>query len=890
MTDKIYLIDGAGYIFRAYYALQRMNLRASSGLPTGAIHGFANMLLKLIEDAKPEYLAVIFDLPGPTFRNEIYKEYKANRVEPPEDLVPQFSYIGKLVDALNIKKYDRDGYEADDIIATIAKRCERAGLEVVIVSGDKDMCQLISDRIKMLDTMKGSELIDSKKVEEKWGVPPDKFTELQGLMGDSSDNIPGIPGIGPKTASKLISQFGSIENLLTNIDKLKGKQRESVEKYYEQAILSRRLAEMKEIEDFEFDLEEIAIKKPHLDILIPLLKELELQRVLSKFVEEEERKLDYRTIYDNEEFDDFFKELKIQKSFCIDTETTSELPLKAELVGISFSWKKDCGFYIPVGHISEVLSKKQLPLDFVLQKLKPVLESSEYKKIGQNIKYDYIVFRNYEIDMKGIDFDTMLASYVMNPEKRQHNLDSLALEHLDHNMIHFKDLVSKKTGKKTFAEVDIETASTYSCEDADITLQLKERFDPQIEKKGFEKLYRKLELPLIEVLAEMEITGIKIDFGIFRELKTDITSKSEILEKQIYETAGLTFNINSPQQLADVLFNNLNLPVIRKSKTGPSTDFKVLKQLSSMHPVPDMILEYRSHSKILSTYINALPGLAHPQTRRIHTSFNQTVTATGRLSSSDPNMQNIPIRTPDGRKIRRGFIPETGCKFISADYSQIELRILAHITQDKELIDAYNNGLDVHARTASALFGVPEDQVTSQMRDNAKTVNFGIIYGMSAFRLNNELGVPMQEAQRYVDEYFKKYAGVSQYIEITKEFARKHGYVETLMGRRRYTPEINSKNYNIREGAGREAVNTTIQGTAADLIKVAMLNIYKKLKAENKANRMLLQVHDELLFEVPEDEVESMKSMIKEEMESAIQLSIPLKVSIGVGDNWDEAH
>ncbi|MBU1627499.1 DNA polymerase I [bacterium] len=890
MTNKIYLIDGAGYIFRAYYALQRMNLMSSKGEPTGAINTFTSMLLKLLDEEKPEYVAVIFDLPGPTFRHEIYQDYKANRKETPEDLVSQFPHIRNIVDYLNIKKYEREGYEADDIIATIARRCAREGMEVVIVSGDKDMCQLVSDKIKLLDTMKSPELIDETKVIEKWGVPPDKFTELQGLMGDTSDNIPGIPGIGPKTATKLIAEYGTIENLFNNRHKIKGKLHDLVQEYYEQAIISRKLAEMREIDDFDFHLDDIAKKEPNLERLIRLLKNLQLQKHLARFTENIERKIDYKIVSTPEELDLFLNELKAQKTFSIDTETTSEFPVQAELVGISFSWEKDKGYYIPVGHVYQDMTQKQLPRNMVLEKLKPILESDDYKKIGQNIKYDYIVFRNYGIFMKNIEFDTMLASYVMNPEKHQHNLNALALEHLDHKMIPFSDLVSKKTGKNNFSEVDIQSATEYSCEDADITLQLKEKFEPVLEKRSLKNLFHELEMPLIEVLAEMEITGIKINPAIFHDLRIELTAKLNDLEKQIFDIAGFNFNINSPQQLAEVLFSKLNLPVIKKSKTGPSTDFKVLKQLSAMHPVPNMILEYRSLAKLLSTYINALPMLVNPKSGRIHTSFNQTVAATGRLSSSDPNMQNIPVRTPDGRKIRQGFIPDQGCKFISADYSQIELRILAHITQDKELIDAYNNNLDVHARTASALFGVPEDQVTPKMRDNAKTVNFGIIYGMSAFRLNTELDIPMQEAQRYVNEYFKKYAGVKEYIEITKEFARKHGYVETLMGRRRYTPEINSKNFNIREGAGREAVNTTIQGTAADLIKVAMLNIYKKLKAENKVNRMILQVHDELLFEVPESDVEPMKSLIKSEMESAISLSIPLKVTMGVGNNWDEAH
>ena len=880
----LYLIDGNSYIYRAYHAVR--SLATSKGLPTNAIYGFTNMLLKIVKEKKPDYLAIAFDTKGPTKRHIEYEQYKAHRPEMPKDLIPQIPYIHKLVEAFNIPAILMEGYEADDIIGTISKKMEK-DFDVVIVTGDKDMLQLISQNIKIYDTLK-EKVYEEKDVVERFGVAPDKVVEVMGLMGDASDNIPGVHGIGEKTATALIAEFGSIENLLSNIDKIKKpKLAEALKGSADIARLSRELATIILDCPIEINLNKYKKKEPDNAILLSLLKELEFTSLLKQISVEasslEEKK--YSTVLKEDALLQLIKKIREKGELSIDTETTSEAPMLAEIVGISISIEKDEGFYIPVSH-RYLGVPEQLKIEWVLNQLKPLLEDDKIKKIGQNIKYEIIVFKNHGIGLSGISFDTMVASYLLNPNKYSHGLDNIALEYLNHIMTTFKDVTGSGKGQKNFSEVDIETATNYSCEDADITYQLTKLLNPMLKEQGLDKLFYDVELPLIPVLARIEMNGVKVDTDFLNSLSKEVDALLNDLVKRIYSLAGGEFNINSPKQLSEVLFTRLGLKPVKKTKTGHSTDEEVLTTLASQHELPKELLNYRQLTKLKSTYIDALPRMVHPKTKRIHTSLNQTVTSTGRLSSSEPNLQNIPIRTELGKRIREAFVAEEGKILISADYSQIELRILAHLSNDEVLTDAFKKDEDVHTRTAAELFNVEPDKVDSNMRRFAKTVNFGIVYGMSPYGLSSDLGIPVDEAKAYIDNYFVHYKGVKEFIDKTIAEAKEKGYVTTILNRKRSIPELISANGATRNFGERMAVNTPIQGSAADLIKMAMINIDNRLDKERLKSMMILQVHDELVFEVIEDELEIIKELVKKEMENVMPMSVPIKVDIGTGKNW----
>ncbi len=889
-NERVYLIDGSSYIYRAYFAIR--HLSNSKGEATNAVYGFTNMLLTLLREEKPDRVAVVFDAKGPTFRKDLYPEYKANRSAMPEDLVPQIPLIKSIVRAFNLPALELSGYEADDIIATLAKRYADQGLDVTVVTGDKDLMQIVGERVRLLDTMK-KKVSGRDEVIERFGVPPEQVLEILGLAGDSSDNIPGVPGIGEKTASSLIQEFGSIENLLANIDQVKGKKRqENLREFADQARLSRQLADL--IYDLEIDvnLEELALVEPDRDALVALFKDLEFPKLLQEFTAkplQNSKSGDYLAVLTEDELDSMIAKLKTAGRFAIDTETTSLVAVQAELVGLSFATQPNHGWYVPVGH-SYLGVPQQLDRQLVLEKLRPLLEDSHYQKIGQNIKYDALVLRNAGIELTGIDIDTMVLSYVTHPQAKSHSLDALAAEHLNHQMVPYSAMTGKGKKQICFSEVEVEKAVRYAAEDADITWQLAEKLLPQLPAEKGEKLFREVEMPLVEVLTRMEWCGIRIDADFLGELSGQLTQKLAVLEGEIHALAEGAFNINSPKQLGEILFEKLGLPKGKKTKTGWSTNVDVLKSLAEEHEVAAKILEYRSVSKLKNTYTDALPKLLNPATGRLHTSFNQAVTATGRLSSSDPNLQNIPIRTTEGRRIREAFIPEEGWILLSADYSQVELRVMAHMADVPALKESFVAGEDIHKRTASEIFNVFPEMVTDEMRRQAKTINFGVLYGMGAFSLAKDLGIGRAEAQQFIDHYFERYPAILRYLEDKKAEAREYQYVTTLLGRRCAIPEINSKNGAVRSYAERNAINYPIQGSAADIIKVAMVNIDKRLSAEPLQSRMLLQVHDELVFEVPDNELDQVRELIRVEMETAVDLDVPLKVDIGIGKNWAEAH
>ena len=881
--EKLYVIDGNAYIHRAFHALPP--LTNSSGRMVNAVYGFTRMLLKILRQEKPDYLAVCFDFPAPTFRHKEFVEYKAARKETPDELKEQIPLAHKIVKALNIPLFEKQGYEADDLISTLSGKASKEGIETIIVTGDKDALQLVDDSVKVLNEPKNI-LYTEKIVKEKMGIPPAQITDLMGLMGDASDNVPGVLGIGPKTGTELIQKFGSLENLYRNLSKVRDKLREKLEKGKEKAFLSKRLVTLVKDVPVEVDIRECQIGEFNREELLKLLQELEFKTLIMELVPQEEKhKVDYKGIFNQKEFEALLEKLKKAPIFSLDLETTSPDPMRATIVGISFALEPYAACYIPVAH-NYLGAPKQLEKKYVLEKLKPVLENDKIKKYGQNIKYDLIVLKREGIDLHGIYFDSMIASYVLNPSKMNHNLNDIALEYLNYKMTPTSELIGKGKKSITMDIVETERVIPYACADADIVLRVARIMEKEMKDKGLDKLFYEVEMPLLEVLAEMEMNGVIIDMDYLAELSRDFSVRLREVEKEIYKSAGQEFNINSPKQLSFILFEKLKLPVVSRTKTGPSTSEEVLLQLVEKHKLPYLIIEYRELQKLKSTYIDAFPGMVNPQTGRLHTSFNQTVTATGRLSSSEPNLQNIPIRTEDGRKIRRAFIPDKGSVFVSADYSQIDLRVLAHISGDESLRDAFLHNEDIHRRTAAEIFGVPQKDVTPELRRIAKTVNFGLSYGMSPYGLSQDLEISQFEAKRYIDNYFKKYKGVKDYIERIIIQARKDGFVTTLLHRRRYLPEINSKNGNVRGFAERTAINTPIQGTSADIIKVAMIRITQKIKAKGLKAKMSLQIHDELLFEVPEEEVDELSRLAKEEMEKAVSLDVPVVVDIKKGKNW----
>ncbi len=886
----IYLIDGTAYIYRAYHAIRRLS--NSKGFPTNAVFGFTRMLLKLIEDKSPEYIVMCFDSKGPTFRHEMYDKYKANRPPMPEDLSVQIPFIKKVVKGFNLPIIELPGYEADDLIGTLARVAGENGYSVVMVTGDKDFMQLVSENSVIWDPMK-TITIDNEYIKTTFNIQPYQFIDVMGLSGDSADNVPGVPGIGRKTALKLITAYGSMDNLYQNITEIKGKkQKENLMAYKEQALLSRKLVTIETHVDIDFSINEYSLIPPDNAVLSGLYKELDFTQLMEQVsIQSDLSHKDYHSIQTMDALDDLVSSLEKSGIFAIDTETTSLNPLEAELVGFSFSIKENEAFYIPCRHDYPGVSE-QLDLKEVLKRLKPVLENPEIKKIGQNIKYDWMVLSSHGADIKGVAFDTMLASYLINPSKRAHGLDRIALDFLNHRTITYEDVTGKGKSAKCFSSVEIEKAVPYACEDADITLMAKNILEQEVKSMGLTELFETVEMPLVPVLKRMETRGICVDREKLHELSGSFENQLQELVTGIYEMAGEEFNINSPKQLGEILFEKLNLPVQKKTKkkTGYSTDVDVLTTLSRQHELPALILKHRTLAKLKSTYTDALLELINPRTNRIHTSFNQTVTATGRLSSSNPNLQNIPIRTEEGRKIREAFVPDKGWHLVSADYSQVELRILAHYSDDPILIKAFIDDEDIHTRTASEVFQVFPSMITSDLRYQAKTINFGIIYGMSPFGLSKQLEITQKTAKTYIDNYFARYKGVRQFIDRTILEAREKKRTSTLLGRIRLLPDIDSSNRNVREFAERTAMNTPIQGTAADLIKLAMIKVDRVLMERDLKSFMLLSVHDELIFEVPPDELDEVKNLVKEIMEGIWDLKVPLKVNINSGKNWAEAH
>lgn len=893
----LYLIDGNSYIYRAFFAIR--GLSNSKGLMTNAAYGFTNMLMKVVNEKKPDYLAVCFDPKGKTTRHEVFADYKATRPTMPEGLIPQIAYIHRIVDAFNIPVLMVDRLEADDVIAAVARKAANAGFDVTLITGDKDLFQLIGEGVKIYDTMK-EEVYGPEECVKKFGVTPAQIPELLGLMGDTSDNIPGVPGVGPKTALELISEFGTIENLLSNLDKVKKpKLRENLANHIEDARLSRKLVELDMELPEDVELEGLKRRAQKSDELISVFKELEFTALL-KFVTHDEaapQTAEYITIKDEKVLRSLMAEAKKAGRMAVNTETTSWLPMDGDAVGISFCLAEGKAYYVPFGHVATdsgdlfpARVEGQLVQEQVIGIMRPVLEDEGVKKYGHNIKYDIIVLKNLGVELKGVAFDAMVGSYLLNPGRANHSLENVCLEYLSHKKMTIAEVIGTGMKQIPFSQVEIKAATRYAAERADMASRLSGILMDKLKQEELWKLFEEMELPLIFVLAEMEINGIYVDRDYLREMSKELAQTLDGLIKKIYALAGEEFNINSPKQLAVILFDKLGLTPLRKTKSGFSTDEEVLKTLAVGHELPAEILNYREIYKLKSTYVDALQRIINRRTGRVHTSFNQAVAATGRLSSSEPNLQNIPIRGEIGRRIRKAFSAPPGRVLISADYSQVELRILAHLAQDASFIDSFRNDEDIHTRTSSEIFNIAPEAVTAEMRRNAKAINFGIIYGLSAFGLSGQIGVHPKEAQKYIDAYFERHAGVKAYIERTLEEVRERGYAVTIFGRKRPIPELNSDNKMTRSLGERLAVNTPIQGSAADLIKVAMINLRRRLADEAPDAKMILQVHDELVVEAPANDAEKLKAVVKEEMENAVRLDVPVKVDVGSGPDWGEAH
>ncbi len=886
MSETVYLIDGSAYIYRAYHAVAP--LTNSEGMPTHAVFGFLNILKRMLKDKKPQYLAVAFDMRGPVFRHEMYADYKANRPPMPDDLAVQIPYIKELVHAMNIPCFETQGIEADDIIASSAKLLEEQGYNVVVVSGDKDLLQLVNERTVMWDPMK-NKVMDIAAVEEKYNVKPTQLLDCYALMGDSSDNVPGVPGIGPKTAEKLINQHQSLEGVYEALDGMKkSKMKERLAENKDEAYLSRDLIRLKYDADVPADLAAYAFKEGDTGKLQDLFTRLGFKSMVKENTESKPVPTDgFKLVQTEESLKNLLEKLEKTSLLVIDTETTSLDVSKATLVGISLCTDLESAWYIPVGHIQEdgELQAGQLQQSLVLDALKPFLESDALPKLGHNIKYDYSVLRkSCDLTMQGPLYDSMIAAYLVQPGRRSLKLDELCLER-GYELTPFSAVVDDPKKENCFAYVSIEDACKYSCEDVFGALVLWQDYEKQLEELEEYALFSNVETPLIPILAEMEIAGISVSKQVLGQLEEEFQTELDSLQEEIHGLAGYTFNLNSPKQLGVLLFEELELPHGRKTKTGYSTDMKVLEKLATKHEIPAKIMRYRILAKLQSTYVLKLKKLINPKSGRVHTSFNQTVTATGRLSSSNPNMQNIPIRTEEGNRIRGAFIPGKDKVFLSADYSQIDLRVLAHYSQDEALLHAFRHGEDIHARTASELFAVSPLLLTSEMRRVAKSINFGIVYGMSAFGLSNQLNISRKEASRFIDKYFHLYSGVQTFMKNIVAQAGEDGYVTTLLNRRRMLPEINIKNKTRREFAERTAINTPIQGTAADIIKLAMIKVVPSLKKENLSARLLLQIHDELVFELPESELEKTKEVVRVAMEEALTLDVPLVVNFETGNS-----
>ena len=930
--ERLFLFDGMSLAYRAYFALISRPLVNSKGLNTSAIYGFTTSLMKILEDEQPDHIAVVFDTKEPTFRHKRYAPYKATREKMPEDMASQMEMLKKVVEAFAIPIVEVPGFEADDVIGTIAKRAELEAVETFMVTGDKDFMQLVSPLVKIYKPgTKGidAEVVDEDGVRARFGVEPAQVVDVLALMGDKSDNIPGVPGIGEKTAIDLVQRFGNIDVLYGDLTVIgKPALKEKLEENRELALLSRELVTIDTNVPLPINFHELKASQPLAGRLRELFTELEFKSLLARLpssgtaapltpapeVRAAEKNIttrphSYRIVTSVKELRELVKTFLGASSVVIDTETTSRDAMGAELVGISLCAEPHSASYIPVqetqsagettaGEANDFFSHRPkrrdfsagLPLEEVRNALRPLLDGASPRKCGQNIKYDMLVLRNHGFEIGSVPFDTMVASYVLQPEG-QHGLDALALEHCNYRTVSYRDLTGSGKNQLHLRDVELERLADYSAEDADLTCELMEKLSRDLKREGMMELCERVEFPLIPVLADMEFTGVALDRAFLGEMAKDLETQIRTLVSAIHGLAGGPFNINSTQQLASVLFDRLKLPTIRRTKTGFSTDISVLETLRRAHPIIEKLLEYRQLSKLKSTYVDALPKLVNTRTGRVHTSFNQTIASTGRLSSSDPNLQNIPARTDLGREVRKAFVAgREGWGILAADYSQIELRIMAHVSEDPGLRMAFERNEDIHASTASRIFGVPQADVTKEMRRQAKTVNFGIMYGLGPYGLASRLDIPQSKAREIITTYFSHYPGVSAYVASTVARTKRDGCVSTLLGRRRFLPEINSRNQNVRQNAERQAINMPIQGTAADMIKLAMINIHRELARGEFAARMILQVHDELVFELPKEEVNEVSAVVEREMKSALPLNVPVEVETGFGSNWLEAH
>ncbi|QPG05688.1 DNA polymerase I [Salinimonas marina] len=908
------LVDGSSYLFRAFHGLPP--LTNSKGQDTGAIYGVINMLRSLIRQYNPTHMAVIFDAKGKTFRDDIYTEYKANRPPMPDELGSQIKPLHEIIRAMGLPIIVEDGVEADDVIGTLAAQATEQGIDCLISTGDKDMAQLVNQHVTLINTMT-NQLMDVPGVKEKFGIPPELVIDFLALKGDKVDNIPGVPGVGDKSAQALLNGIGGIDDIYQNLDKIadlgfRGSKSmaKKMQEYEEQARLSYELATIKCDVPLDFAPKTLVPTDPDNAQLQTLFAEYEFKRWLNEVSSKEAAeqtheqtqeepasvleidRSGYVTIYDKATFSQWLEKLSAAPLIAFDTETTSLKYMEAELVGVSFCIAPGEAAYVPVAH-DYPDAPEQLDRDWVLEQLKPLLEDENVKKVGQHLKYDKNVLANYDIHLAGIAFDTMLESYVLNSTASRHDMDSLALAYLNHQTIHFEDIAGKGAKQLTFNQIDLSEAAPYAAEDADITFRLHEVLWEKLkDDEKLKSILLDIEVPLASVLSRMEQLGVFIDSQRLAQHSQDLAKRIDELEKTVHEEAGETFNLGSTKQLQKILFEKLDLPVIKKTPKGaPSTSEEVLQELALDYPIPKMIMEYRGLSKLKSTYTDKLPKMINHRTGRVHTSYHQAVTATGRLSSTDPNLQNIPIRNEEGRRVRQAFVPRDGYKFVAADYSQIELRIMAHLSQDQGLLNAFSQGKDIHQATAAEVFNLPLDEVTSEQRRSAKAINFGLIYGMSAFGLSRQLNIPRHEAQQYMDLYFERYPGVLKYMDDTRALAKEKGYVETVFGRRLYLSDIKASNGARRKGAERAAINAPMQGTAADIIKMAMLQVDEWITSLNSDDiYMMMQVHDELVFEIHESVLEESITKIVDLMENAATLSVPLDVEAGVGKNWDEAH
>jgi DNA polymerase-1 len=890
------LVDGSGYLFRAYHALPKLS--NSRGEATGALVGVLAMLRKLIEAHRPDYMAVVFDAPGKTFRDDLYPQYKANRPAMPDDLREQIAPLQEVIRAMGLPLLVIPDVEADDVIGTLATRAAAKGLQTLVSTGDKDMAQLVGDHVTLVNTMTDT-ILDREGVIGKFGVPPERIVDYLSLMGDSVDNIPGVPKCGPKTAAKWINEFGDLDGVMAEADRIGGKVGEHLRSVLDQLPLSRELTAIRRDVPLDFGPTDLRPTPPDIETLRGWYQRIESKRLLATLDGPEggdepatRAAASYDLVRTEAAFEDWLQRLASAELFAVDTETTDLDYMRAELVGVSFAVEPGEAAYVPLAHAYPG-APEQLPREWVLGRLRPLLEDPQRPKVGQNLKYDMSVLARHGVDLRGIAHDTMLESYVLDSTASRHDMDSLAKKYLDYDTVHFEDVAGKGAKQLRFDQIPVEPAGHYAAEDADVTLRLHRTLWPRLEKTGtLARLYTEIEVPLVPVLSRMERTGVRIDPHLLEEQSHELARRIHALEEQAYATAGHRFNLGSPKQIGAIFFEELKLPVVARTPTGaPSTAESVLEQLAEEgHALPRLILEHRGLAKLRSTYTEKLRQMINPDTGRVHTSYHQAVAATGRLSSSDPNLQNIPVRTEEGRRIRRAFVAESGHRILAADYSQIELRIMAHLSGDERLLAAFASGQDIHRATAAEVLGIPPEAVTGEQRRSAKAINFGLIYGMSAFGLARQLGIDRSAAQEYVDLYFSRYPGVRAFMDRIRAEARANRYVETLLGRRLYLTDIDHSNQGRRAAAERTAINAPMQGSAADIIKRAMIAVDRWIQTDRPPVRMIMQVHDELVFEVSEHAREMATGRIRAEMESAADLAVPLVVDVGIGDNWDQAH